>query len=708
MIIDYEKNALKLDEDAEKIWNILGSENEIISKKALPKHFNLEDHIILTRDMERARDKVISILNDLLNQNQNQNLLYIADTGGSKTQFVHLIIDLIESKPKFEKITIIPTFNGYYDIEELFNLVRMKITKKIFTLDIEGDTTHCHEQLDEIHKEFQHKIEIRENINLIRKDIDKLKTHLSDQRDTEGLRQVKEIKKMISSMPSSPSANLFPLLKRLMKFGKDSLGLAYYFIIDETDQWFEANDFKEEFIEMDSFYRELFSLGLDISHSFLFLATNVVTSIIERTHYNHIASISRLKKIFANAEHISIPINYIGEDLDNILKYIHGLYQARRKKNKINKELLKEIKLLMEQSIDWSKRDINSKVIKLMNLYDAMKASIEDGIRRFENEKRNVECGGIFEEMFIKVFNKYGVGKIQKISQIVGDIPYGQVHNLDYLIIYGNNDGRCWGEAKYTNTSDNSQIVQKLHQVITGLFAISLETIEKNPIWYFIFDPYIEEIDLIDIVKNELNKYKDKLSSLDQENPEKLLQYFKPVLFKNVWSIAPLLGGTMRLTTETEIHNLKLWFDEFSDFGNKIPLEWYGISQDVSGIETSSTTDDTKDDKKLIPKLSIQEETLVKILSAYKKIKEKGNWKVSGKRSSSFKEFLSDNLKDYLDAAISIGKESGVLIQGGGYLKLGDKFTTILIQNSIGELQKKVRKFLLDRIKQSSIMVSQI
>ena len=280
MTIDYEKNALKLDEDAEIIWNILGSENEIISKKVLPKHFNLEDHIILTKDMEKAKDKVIHILNDLLYHNHNQNLLYVADTGGSKTQFVHLITDIIESQTKFEKITIIPTFNGYYNIEDLFNLVRMKITEKIFTLDIKGDTIHCQKRLDEIYKEFQHKIEIRENINIIRKDIEKLKVHLTSQHDTEGLQKVKDIKKTISSMPSSPSAHLFPLLKRLMKFGKESLELAYFFIIDETDQWFESNDFKEEFIEMDSFYRELFSLGLDISHSFLFLATNAVTSLI--------------------------------------------------------------------------------------------------------------------------------------------------------------------------------------------------------------------------------------------------------------------------------------------------------------------------------------------------------------------------------------------------------------------------------------------
>lgn len=296
MTIDYEKNALKLDEDAEKIWNILGSENEIIFKKALPKYVNLEDHIILTKDMERAKDKVISILSDLIFRNQNQNLLYVADTGGSKTQFVHLIIEVITTQNKFDRITIIPTFNGYYNIEDLFSLIRIKITEKIFTLDIEEDRTQFQKQLDGIHKEFQHKIEIRENINLIREEIEKLKVHLGIKHDKEGLETVEQLKKMISSMPSSPSASLFPLLKRLLKFGKDSLQLSYLFIIDETDQWFESNDFKEEFIEMDSFYRELFSLGLDIPHSFLFLATNAVTSLIETTHYRHIASISRLKK----------------------------------------------------------------------------------------------------------------------------------------------------------------------------------------------------------------------------------------------------------------------------------------------------------------------------------------------------------------------------------------------------------------------------
>lgn len=224
---------------------------------------------------------------------------------------------------------------------------------------------------------------------------------------------------------------------------------------------------------------------------------------------------------------------------------------------------------------------------------------------------------------------------------------------------------------------------------------------------FFIYNPYITEKELINIVKNELNNNREKLDHSDRQNPEKLLEYFKPVLFKNVWSVAPLIGGRIRLTDETEIHKLKLWFDEFSNFSNKIPIEWYGIPQYEPIFDEPTTEDSKEGGKPDILKLSIQEETLVKILSAYKKKKEKGIWKVPGKRPSSFEEFLSENLKDYLSDAISIGKESGVLKQGGGYIKLGIKFQNMLIQNSVGELQQEVRKFLLDRIKKSSVIMSE-
>lgn len=361
----------------------------------------------------------------------------------------------------------------------------------------------------------------------------------------------------------------------------------------------------------------------------------------------------------------------------------------------------------MEHKIDWSKRDINSKIIKIMNLYDVLVTSIEDGKKKIESERKAVDCGVIFEEMFIKVFNKYGIGKIRKITQIVGDIPYGHSHNLDYQIIYDQNNGRCWGEAKFSTTSDFDEIVKKLHQVITGLFAISLNTIEKYPIWYFIFNPNITEKELIDIVRNELIKNKEKLAYQDRENPQKLLKFFKPVVFSNIWSIAPLIGGRIRLSDETDIHKLKLWFDEFSNFSNIIPREWYGITKfDTQSREQIPKDGEKKKDDDVL-KLSIQEETLITFLAAYTKKKEKGNWKVPGKRPASFKEFLNVNLHDYLEDAISIGKESGVLIQGGGYTKLGSKFENILIQNSVGQLQHEVRKFLLERIKKSSVIMSE-
>ncbi len=697
---DYEKNALKLDEYAETIWNILGSENEIITKKYLPHYADLGDHIILTKEIKKARELVHEILKDLINRVQNQHLLYVADTGGSKTQFVHLIINDIKSKPKFDRIIIIPTFNGYYNIEDLFRQIRLKITEKIFSLDIEEDRTQYQERLDDIHKEFQHKIEIRENINLIRGEIGILKDHLNKNKDDLGLKIVNNLTKMISSMPSSPSAALFPLLKRLLKFGKDSLKLSYFFIVDETDQWFESNDFKEDFIEMDSFFRELFSLGLEIPHSFLFMSTNVYLSLIETTQYSHIASISRLKKIFDNADQVSVVRNYIGEDLDNILRYIHGLYQARHSKRKIDKELLIEIKSLMNNKIEWSKRDINCKIVSIMNLYDELLDSIEDGRKRIENERRAIECGENFEDMFIKVFNKYGVGGIKKATKNVGDIPYGQPHNLDYQLII-NTGEKFWGEAKFTTTSNKSKILEKLHQVISGLFAISLNTIEKYPIWYFIFNPYITKNDLIDLVKVELYKYKEMLSVEDQDNPEKLLDFFKPIIFNNNWGIAPLIGGRLKLLDETDFHNLKKWFDMFSDFSNNIPKEWFGITIDEIKLEKEIIEKEKKEEK---IELTIQEEVLIKILSAYQKKKVKEKWQVPGKRIPSFTEYLDNNLKDYLEDSTATGKECGILLRAaGGYLKLGSKFENILINNSIGQLQLEVRKFLIKRKQQRQI-----
>ena len=704
MSTDYEKNALKLDEYAETLWTILGSENEIITKKYLPHYADLEDHIILTRDIKKAREKVHEILKDLINRVQNQHLLYVADTGGSKTQFVHLIINDIKSKPKFDRIIIIPTFNGYYNIEDLFRQIRLKITEKIFSLDIEEDRTQYQERLDEIHKEFRHKIEIRENINLIRGEIEILKGYLNKNKDETGLKIVDNLTKMISSMPSSPSAALFPLLKLLLNFGKDALKISYFFIIDETDQWFESNDFKEEFIEMDSFFRELFSLGLEIPHSFLFTATNVYLSMIGTTQYSHIASISRLKKIFDNADHVSIVRNYIGEDLDNILRYIHGLYQARHNKRKIDKELLIEIKSLMDDRIEWSKRDINCKVISIMNLYDELLNSIEDGRKWIANERRAIECGENFEEMLIKVFNKYGVGKINKATKNVGDIPYDQPHNLDYQLTIHKTGEKCWGEAKFTTTSNKNKILEKLHQVITGLFAISLNTIERYPIWYFIFNPYITENDLIDLVKGELNKYKEMLSIEDQDNPEKLLNFFKPIIFNNFWGIAPLIGGRVKLSDETDIHNLKKWFDMFSDFSNNIPKEWFGITIDEIKPEEEIIDKEKKDEK---IKLTLKEEILIRMLSAYRKKKDKGKWYVPGKRSASFKEYLDENLLDYLEESTAIGKECGVLLQAGGYVRLGSKFENFLIQHSIGQLQLEVRKFLIERKKKPTSKIHQ-
>ena len=698
MSIDYEKNALKLDEHADKVWAILGSENEIIKKKYLPQHADLGDHIILTKEIKEAREKVYEILKDLIDRTQNQHLLYVADTGGSKTQFVHLIINDIKSKAKFKRIIIIPTFNGYYNIEDLFRQIRLKITEKIFSLEFEENRTQYQERLDEIHREFQHKIEIRENINQIRGEIAILKDYLNQNKDESGLKIVNNLTNMISSMPSSPSAALFPLIKRLLKFGKDSLKLSYFFIVDETDQWFETTDFKEDFIEMDSFFRELFSLGLDIPHSFLFMATNVYLTLIETTQYSHIASISRLKKIIENAEQISVVRNYIEDDLDSILKYIHGLYQARHSTRKIDKELLTEIKALMVERIEWSKRDINCKMISIMNLYDMLRNSIEDGRKWIEMEKRSTECGDNFEDMFIKVFNKYDVGKIKKITKNVGDIPYGQAHNLDYQLIINKTGENFWGEAKFTNTSDKTKILRKLHQVITGLFAISLNTIERYQIWFFIFNPHITENDLIDLVKGELNKYKEMLSREDQDNPEKLLAYFKPVIFKNKWGIAPLIGGRVKLSDETEIHNLKKWFELFSDFGNSIPKEWFGIK--VEEISPEKEVVEERKEKEEKPKTTLQDEALIKILSAYQAKKVKGKMQISGKRSTTLIKFLDANLHDYLEEAISIGKNCGILLHtSGGSLKLGSKFENILINNSPGQLQLEVRKFLTERKK---------
>ena len=337
-----------------------------------------------------------------------------------------------------------------------------------------------------------------------------------------------------------------------------------------------------------------------------------------------------------------------------------------------------------------------------MNLYDNIKTSIEDGRKWIPITGRALECGDNFEEMFVKVFNKYGVGRMKKVSKNVGDIPYEQTHNLDYQITYGKRGGKCWGEAKFTNTSDKNDILKKLHQVITGLFAISLNTIDRYPIWYFIYNSHITENELIDIVKDELIKNKEMLSPEDKVNPVKLLDFFKPVVFNNIWGVAPLIGGKMKLTEETEIHNLKKWFDLFLNFGNTIPKEWYDITTKEVKPDDGIKDEEKKEEK---IKLNIQQETLIKCLSAFNKVKEKGKYVVKGKRSSSFNEYLDKNLQDYLDDAVSIGKKRGVLIGAGGYIKLGKKFENILIQNSIGQLQLEARNFLMERQEQPNKII---
>ena len=599
------------EENIRKILRIFDGtgESQIITSEIIPSSFRIKEFLILSKDMERALNIIHKKLREIQEENEisTANLFYFTQYGGSKTQFLNLVINEVNNEFPDCICVLLEDLSQIHPViifEKIFNQILNSISKNPKFTDDQKKFHDFSNRLRQHIGEIQ--VAIQQSSNL--KIAEDILSDLMKIRNPEVKRKINQLDILLHSTILIDSTGILNKIIQLMQFCTQN-SIVFLLLFDEVDLWLDdqSNDlkFSKNFNKISKFMKVLLEIPDNkIKILNIFACTDRVNRLFQtRQHIveGRSSVISRFNRIFNNAEKILEPGNYgskIEEALVCLAAYYH-LANARFKiDNKFFEHVIPALELLYKP---YSRRLANSKIIKLLNYYNTLSEPLEVGLKNWY--KDTLRYGKLIEGNLSSVLKYLTINFIRKDILVDPSTVLSRNKIDGYFINYNikNEEIKTFVEIKLTGKFKGEKASQALQW---------LQLHQRDHIVMIIFSPTpLEEI------KQEIIRY-SQLQGFENQLYERLFY----IHIDNSFAFAPIIGisnigSDFNKTTEF-LEAFAHWLDFFGGFSSQYQQIKSELGIDFILKEEKKEGEEKKGKEEEEIKLSQDQQIILNLLSA--------------------------------------------------------------------------------------------
>ncbi len=510
----------------------------------------LEKILIISDHMKQAIEKFNETIKRIgsADNPETGSLFYIAEYGGSKTQFIELINSIISEKkernlPPFNRVIPI-AFNGIIDLSATYLGERIEqqtakiLSRELDRLEREGKSPqeiHAFEIFLNLLVEFRkvkNAPEHLERIYALLSDVEKT----SEKSVGLGLK-ITKIRNELSQLPLIDEEKLLNIVFEIMKFAS-RYNVVYIFFFDECDEWLAKGEqesiWDQNFIKRQYFFRKLYDSISELRLYQIYCFTPRIHESLRSERSDSVPGIHRLSSDLTKYISSSSSYSLIREEgiyLENeateaVLKWLILLEKSFHTVDPMIFESFLD-KLVNKIDNKLSRRKANGTIIAAIRAYIQLAEYIKYGQNQYEAARKTpshqLTIGNIIEDIFASYLNFLNFN-FEKRHQGVGG---GKLVDGKFSMGVKGREDQLYSEIKSFNKPD-AFYKSKAEQVFS-----CIKNLNQNVI-FFLFCYGLT----IDFVRDKF--YKWKMHGLISQDTN--LELIIPIIFNDQTLLNCLVG----------------------------------------------------------------------------------------------------------------------------------------------------------------------
>ncbi|MFW9877491.1 MAG: hypothetical protein ACFFG0_30765, partial [Candidatus Thorarchaeota archaeon] len=479
-------------ETATRVLNILETSGSAIIKATDLESGGypvpLEKILILSEHMNQAIKKFNDTIRRIgaTDNPETGSLFYIAEYGGSKTQFIELINSIIlENKERN-----LPPFN--YVVPILFNGV-IDLTATYLGEQIEQHTAKIlSRELDRLEREGKHTKEKRTFENFLNlliefrkvKDapehLEKISSLLTDieriNKSSVGMTvKTSKIRYELSQLPLIDEEKLLNIVFEIMRFASQ-YKVIYVFFFDECDEWLakgeQESGWDQNFIKRQYFFRKLYDFIAELRLYQIYCFTGRIHESLRSEKSDSVPGIHRLSSDLIKYLSPSSSYSLIREEgiyqgdeaVEAVLKWLILLEKAVQPVDSMIFDTFLE-KLINKVDNKLSRRKANATIIAALRAYIQLKEYLKYGQNQYElamkTSSQQLTIGNMIEDTFSSYLNFLNFNFEKKHK----DVGEGKLVDGRFAMGIKGEASKLYAEIKSFNKPSSFEL-KKVEQVL--------------------------------------------------------------------------------------------------------------------------------------------------------------------------------------------------------------------------------------------------
>lgn len=631
-------------------------DNQIITRDIIPPNFRIKNFIVLSDQIERGLIIIHKGLREIQEENAKNSgyLFYFSQYGGSKTQFLNLVVDEISAKLT-NCITVlfddVHHINPILIFENIFSQIFQIITKMPQFYEDSENYRNFSRELQQKIAEVQ--VAIRQSSNL--KEAENILENLRRIKNPNMIREINKLDELLHSTILVDPVLIFNKIINLMQFCSQN-GISFLFLFDEVDSWLEERGddliFSKDLNRISKIMKYMFEIpDNQIKNFIVFACTDRVNRLFKTMQhkFENISPVaSRLNRIYNSAEKILDPGNYSSK-IDKALINLAAFYHLANNRLKIGNKFLEQTLPILENKYkSLSRRMAYSKIIQILNNYKQLSQPLELGLKEWNNNAQYY--GNLIQKNLPSILNRLTIKFVREDIHVDPTMDLSRNKIDGYFINYSlnNEEIRTHAEIKLTANFKGDKAYQTLQ---------FLELNPKDSIVMMIFCPMP-----IDKIKKEIYEYAEN-NGYNKEVYSRL--HF--IHIENPIAFAPIIG-IPKVSADSDkffefLEAFANWLEFFSGFSSQYQEIKQKIGIDFIPPEPPPKTVESTERKPSEPeiKLSTEQQTCLNLLS---QLYHKRKFTESGRLyKSTIRKFIEENSLGITDVEkyFEIMKQSNII-----------------------------------------------
>ncbi len=438
----------------------------------------LEKILILSDHMRQAIDKFYETIKKIGSADtpETGSLFYIAEYGGSKTQFIELINSTIsENKgrnlPPFNRVIPI-VFNGIIDLsatylgEKIEQQTAKILSRELDLLEREGKSPkeiHAFESFLNLLVEFR-------KVKNAPEHIERIYALLSDvERASDrsvGLNlKISKIRNELLQLPLIDEEKLLNIVFDIMKFAS-RYNVVYIFFFDECDEWLAKGEqesiWEQNFIKRQYFFRKLYDSISELRLYQIYCLTPRIHESLRSEKSDSVPGIHRLssdltKYISSSGSHSLIREEGIYQGSEAVEAVLKWLILLEKSVHSVDPTIFESFLDKLVNKIDnkLSRRKANGTIIAALRAYIRLADYIKHGQNQYDSVKKThsiqLSIGSIIEDIFSSYLNFLNFNFEKKHQKVGG----GKLVDGRFAMGVKGRESELFAEIKTFNRPDS-------------------------------------------------------------------------------------------------------------------------------------------------------------------------------------------------------------------------------------------------------------